>query len=170
MTSPLDNPGRWAVLGLTVFALACVGLIADHAPAVALVNESPSLPKGLYVRKPGAKPVAGAIVALPQPSSVRAYLDHLGMPRDVLLIKRVAATSGDRVCAVAGHIVLPTQVVRVLAQDRQGASLPIWSGCRRLEPHELFLLGDTPGSFDSRYFGPVHDDEVDGVFAEILTW
>lgn len=170
MTSPLDNGNRWAVLGVTLFTLGCASLIAARAPAAALVNESPSLPKGLYVRAFDPAPERGSIVAVPQPASVRAYLGHLGMPREVLLIKRVAATAGDQVCAVDDHIVLPGRIVPVRRQDRQGVKLPAWDGCRRLSPGELFLLGDTLSSFDSRYFGPVHDDRVEGVFKEVLTW
>ena len=42
--------------------------------------------------------------------------------------------------------------------------LPSWSGCRVLEENELFLVGDTPDSFDSRYFGIVTVDEIEGVW------
>lgn len=170
MTSPLDTGNRWAVLGVTAFLLACAGLIADRTPAAALVNESPSLPKGLYVRRIGAAPQRGAVVAASQPAAVRAYLEHLGMPSEVLLIKRVVATTGDWVCRVGDRLVVPGRAVRVRPKDRQGVALPAWRGCRRLEPGELFLLGDTPESFDSRYFGPVQADRVKGVFREVLTW
>lgn len=170
MTSPLDTGNRWAVLGVTLFVLGCAGVIADRAPAAVLVNESPSLPMGIYIRAFGTAPEPGSVVTVPQPASVRAYLAHLGMPDDVRLIKRVAATAGDPICAVDDHMVLPDRIVRVRRKDRQGVPLPAWVGCRRLGPGELFLLGDTPSSFDSRYFGPVRDDQVEGVFKEVLTW
>ncbi len=170
MTSPMDNGNRWAVLGFTVAVMAVVGLIADQAPAAALVNESPSLPKGLYLRAPGEAPSVGVIVATPQPVGARAYLRRQGMPAEVLLIKRVAAASGDRVCVQGDRLILPGRIVPVLVRDRQGVTLPAWSGCRRLEPGELFLLGDTPGSFDSRYFGPVQESAIEGVYREGVTW
>ncbi|WP_307369075.1 hypothetical protein [Brevundimonas sp. SORGH_AS_0993] len=31
-------------------------------------------------------------------------------------------------------------------------------------------MGDTAASFDSRYFGPVRADRLEGVFWEVLTW
>lgn len=170
MTSPLDNGNRWAVLGVTVFLLGCGSLILDHAPALALVNESPSLPTGVYIRVPGAVPERAAIVAVPQPASGRAYLAGLGMPSDVLLIKRVAATGGQVVCRHGGSLSTPGRTVEVKDRDRRGVRLPVWHGCRRLAADELFLLGDTASSFDSRYFGPVRRDQVQGVFAEGLTW
>lgn len=170
MTTPLDNGNRWAVLGVTLFALGCLAAVADRTPALALVNESPSLPRGLYLRDPGAPIARGATVALPQPAAGRAYLWALGMPSEVLLVKRVAAVDGDRVCRRGDAIELPGRRAPVRSRDRRGVILPQWRGCRRLGPDELFVLGDTPGSFDSRYFGPVRRADVDGVFRETLTW
>jgi type IV secretory pathway protease TraF len=92
------------------------------------------------------------------------------MPGGVLLIKRVAAVGGDAVCSDGRGLVSPGGVHPVRSRDRQGQPLSPWSGCRRLGPGELFLLGDTAGSFDSRYFGPVSRDEVRGVYREVMTW
>ena len=170
MTSPLDNGNRWAVLGVTVFFLTLGSLIAEHTPALALVNESPSVPRGLYLRQPGGAPLRGAMVALPQPPIARRYLGALGMPGEVLLIKRVAAVGGDAVCRQGSAVRTPGRLAPVLDFDRRGAALPGWTGCRRLAADELFLLGDTPGSFDSRYFGPVRIRDLEGVFRETLTW
>lgn len=170
MTSPLDNGNRWAVLGVGVFVFCLGSIVADRAPALALVNESPSLPRGLYLRDPGAAIARGATVALAQPAGGRAYLGGLGMPADVLLIKRVAGVGGDRVCRRGGEIELAGRSLPVRGRDRRGVVLPQWRECRRLGADELFLLGDTPGSFDSRYFGPVRRDDVEGVFRESLTW
>ncbi|MBC1181856.1 S26 family signal peptidase [Brevundimonas sp. WCHBH090558] len=168
--SPLDNGNRWCVTGVAVFALGCLALVAQHVPALALVNESPSLPEGLYARRFGAEIERGVVVAIPQPAAARAYLGDLGMPGDVALIKRVAAAGGDRVCVEGAQVLTPDGVWTVRSRDRGGAILPRWSGCRRLAPDELFLLGDTAGSFDSRYFGPVARSEVLGVYQEVLRW
>jgi len=109
-------------------------------------------------------------VALAQPATARAYLTRLGMPDDILLLKRVAAVEGDAVCDEGGTVRTPGRQVLRLDRDRQGAVLPAWSECRLLERDELFLLGDTPESFDSRYFGPVRKGEAKGVYQEVLTW
>ncbi|MBU2031166.1 MAG: S26 family signal peptidase [Alphaproteobacteria bacterium] len=150
--------------------MTCVGLILDRCPALALVNESPSLPKGVYFRQPGEGPDRNAIVAVPQPRVARPYLSGLGMPQDILLIKRVAAVGGEVVCRSDDEVRTPDRVVRARSRDRQGVALPTWSGCRRLASDEVFLLGDTASSFDSRYFGPVHRDQIRGVYREGLTW
>ena len=170
MTAPVENAKWLAVIGGTVVVLGCLGILAAWTPTPVLINESPSLPRGLYLRDSGAPIARGATVALPQPAAGRAYLWSLGMPTGVLLIKRVAAASGDCVCRRGDAIQAPGRTVPVRTLDRRGTALPQWRGCRRLEPDELFVLGDTPGSFDSRYFGPVNRADVDGVFRETLTW
>jgi type IV secretory pathway protease TraF len=92
------------------------------------------------------------------------------MPSEVLLIKRVAAVGGDRVCSDGRAVHTPGRRVMRIAEDGEGVALPAWNQCRDLASDELFLLGDTRGSFDSRYFGPVGRDEVSGVYREVLTW
>lgn len=164
---PRQNIHRWA-LPIAGLAFAVVGIGFD-GPALALVNESPSLPRGLYLRT-GAPIERGAVVAIAQPAAARSYLRRLGMPDDVLLLKRVAAVGGDRVCAGFGTVRTPGRQVRPLDRDRQGVALPAWRECRLLAHDELFLLGDTPASFDSRYFGPVRRGEAKGVYQEVLTW
>jgi type IV secretory pathway protease TraF len=144
--------------------------LAARAPKLVLVNESPSLPRGLYARTLQGRVVRGAIVAIRQPAVARPYLASLGMPGQVRLIKRVGAASGDVVCASPGVLTLPGRILVVRGHDRFGAALPVWRGCRRLRADELFLLGDTANSFDSRYFGPAPRAQVEGVFREVAAW
>lgn len=162
---------RWPTVALAAAALlAGVATAADSLPAVALVNESPSLPTGVYARVPSKTIALGSVVAIPQPAGSRAYLGSLGMPADVLLLKRVAAVGGERVCGRDRIVEAARWRVEARSQDRRGVSLAAWQECRVLRAHEVFLLGDTPGSFDSRYFGPVSRSEITGVYREVLTW
>ncbi|MDI1326973.1 MAG: S26 family signal peptidase [Brevundimonas sp.] len=169
MTPSLKSVGFWGIMA-ALGLLASAASVADRTPALALVNESPSLPRGVYLRRAAAEPEPGGVVAIPQPAAARPYLAALRMPPDVLLIKRVAAAGGDTVCRQEDRLVTPRRTVVVHERDRRGVILPAWRGCRRLGPQELFLLGDTPSSFDSRYFGPVHLSQVTGVYRELLTW
>lgn len=151
-------------------ALVLLGGAMIDGPALAIINESPSLPRGLYLRDHAAPPARGDIVTVAQPTSVRPYLARLGMPADVRLIKRVAATAGDAVCSDGRWLIAPWRMVEVRGEDRAGAALPVWRGCRRLNADEHLLLGDTPTSLDSRYFGPVRTAQIEGVYREALTW
>ena len=59
-------------------------------------------------------------------------------------------------------------VVARLAWDTAGRVLPSWDGCRTLAADEVFLLGDTADSFDSRYWGPVRTTAIDGVWRPLF--
>lgn len=170
MTRTLLSRVRPGLVAVAVLAALGSAAASARAPAPLLVNESPSLPRGLYVRAPGALPDRGAIVAIRQPAAARAYLARLGMPDEVRLIKRVVATGGDTVCSDGRRLLVPGRIVAIHARDRAGADLPRWAGCRRLAPDERLLLGDTPTSFDGRYFGPVTTTRIEGVYRETLTW
>lgn len=142
---------------------------ASRGPAPLVVNESASLPRGLY-RLTDRPPVVGAVVALRQPPSARAYLSGLGAPGDMRLLKRVMARGGEVVCADGRTLRWPRGTVMVAARDRRGVSLPGWKGCRALAPDEALLLGDSDDSFDSRYFGPVRRPALEGVYVEVVRW
>lgn len=150
--------------------LLVLGAVATQRPALALINESPSLPRGVYLRTPAAGIGRGAVVSLRQPHIVRPYFSRQGMPAEVRLIKRVAATGGDTVCSDGRWLIAPMRTVRVPSRDSAGRPLPTWRGCRRLAADERLLLGDTPSSLDSRYFGPVRTAQIEGVYRETLTW
>lgn len=166
MTLPRTSP----VWGLAILS----ALVAAHGSAEAsrplVISETASLPRGLYVRVPGGELRSGSLVVATPPSAARAYLDSLGVRREARLLKRVAATRGEWVCARRDRVEARERTVPVRDRDRAGRDLPRWSGCRPLLSGEIFLLGDSPDSFDSRYFGPVSEREVTGPYRELVTW
>jgi len=164
------TPRGWAAVLVAVTAVPGLPAAARALPTLVLINETLSLPRGLYVRRPGENVQRGATAASVQPDSARAYLASLGAPPDMLLLKRVAAVDGDVVCREGERVFTPAGEARVLGQDRRGAVLSAWAGCRRLEADEVFLLGEAAESFDSRYFGPVNRRELRGVFTAVATW
>lgn len=161
---------RGAVLACgAVGAIALASVAAGPPHAGLLVNESASVPRGLYRRT--AEPIApGRLVAVVPPPAARAYLATLGAGPHARLLKRVVASSGDVVCARDGELAWPGGRARARTVDRQGRALPVWRGCRRLDPGEVLVAGDTSTSFDSRYFGPVRTTEIEGVYREVWRW
>jgi type IV secretory pathway protease TraF len=155
---------RWEGWALGLAVLAAGGAVR---PPLFLINESASLPRGLYVRWAGP-PALGAIVAARPPRAGLAYLASLGAPADLRILKRLAARPGDRVCARHGRVATPLRTVVQRRRDLRGAPLPVWTQCRALGPGEAFLLGDSALSFDSRAFGPV--GRIEGVYRPVLTW
>jgi type IV secretory pathway protease TraF len=99
-----------------------------------------SMPHGLYWLSPGTGASLGSLVTLAAP----------GKP-GLVLLKRIAAVSGDGVCLEGRKLIIRgLSVAEALADGPAPASL-----CRALTASEVFLLGDGPRSFDSRYFGPI---------------
>lgn len=139
---------------------------AGGARPLLLWNRTASEPEGLYVRGAGSVSV-GALIAFPAPSAAFPYADgRMGYLRRVPILKHVAAVSGDQVCTVNDRLEINGRVrAPILRQDRRGAALPRWEGCRRLGDSEVFVFSDRiPNSFDSRYFGPVDRTDIIGVF------
>lgn len=138
---------------------------AAVSPAPRLVwNASASAPIGLYSVSPGALAEPGdmVIARVPEPfrrlAATRRYL-----PMNVPLVKRVAATAGDEVCALGqGIFVNGRSIVERLAVDGADRPMPMWSGCIRLRGRQLFLLMDAPASFDGRYFGVTDGGDIIG--------
>jgi type IV secretory pathway protease TraF len=137
-----------------------------------ILNETPSMAKGAYVRVDDvAKLKRGDIIAMPINGRAGNYLVRkLGYPKDTMLIKRVTGISGDLVCRQETAVTIGNNSIVAVRMDRHGNSLPVWGGCRVLLPNEVFLLGDHASSFDSRYFGPVTKDELVGIYRAAVTW
>lgn len=162
---------RPAVLPLAAMlaGIALVGFSAIAHPQPRLAwNASASAPIGLYRVISGA-PERGVFVLVRIPKSIEKLAAIRGyLPAGVPLIKRITAVAGDHVCAFDGAIIVSGEIVaRQRKADRAGRSLPRWNACRELVQGELFLLGDAPDSFDSRYFGPVTSARVIGRLAPL---
>lgn len=156
---------RWPVLVLTG-AAAAAALIALPAESDRLLyNHTPSVPVGFYVRTTGPV-VRGAFVTVRAAAvaPTAAHLREFEGPRD-RFIKRVAALEGDHVCA-AGEVVTINGGADIprRARDTTGNVLPHWNGCRILQTGEVLLLGESDDSFDGRYWGPIADELIEGVW------
>ena len=80
---------RWAL-----YAILAVNVIWATPRLIGemfLVNVTPSVPTGLYVRDFWAPVAVGAIVAVDQPPLAQRVLGPLGYPPEAALLKRVAA-------------------------------------------------------------------------------
>ncbi|RUU01118.1 S26 family signal peptidase [Mesorhizobium sp. USDA-HM6] len=152
--------------------LALIGFSAFASPTPLLVwNASASAPIGLYGLGLGAART-GDFLAVRLPKMVAALADQRGyLPSGVPLVKRIAAVPGAHVCAFNDAIIIDGKIAaRRVPTDAQGRTLPWWNECRVLGRHEVFLLnGEAPGSFDSRYFGPVPAANIIGRLVPLWT-
>lgn len=157
---------------LVLFGATAAAAIVAAAPGAGrdriLYNHTPSVQVGLYLRINEA-PARGAFVTVRAlhvaPAAARAR--GFDGPRDRFL-KRVAAEASDRVCAEGEALVInDAPPLPRRTHDSLGAPIPAWSGCLVLGVEEYLLLGDTPDSFDGRYWGPVTSDEIEGVWRRL---
>ncbi|KAF0864023.1 S26 family signal peptidase [Pseudomonas sp. LD120] len=155
---------RWP-LALLACSLAAIGwaTIATSPPRL-IYNASDSVPVGWYRISSAGSLAPGDLVLVRLPPEVSSLAAQRGyLPANVPLLKTVAATAPQRVCALGSQVLIDGIVVaRRMRWDRQGRAQPTWQACRRLVGDELFLLSSNPASFDSRYFGLVSVDAVIG--------
>jgi conjugative transfer signal peptidase TraF len=143
------------------------------APRPLLVwNASASLPRGFYrITAANAARPGDLVLARTPPEWAPMFAERGYLPRGVPLLKRVAATAGATVCRKGVAILIDgTEHATALRADRAGRPLPAWSGCRRLDTDEVFLLiPEHPASLDGRYFGPTPANLVIGRAAPVWT-
>ncbi len=153
-----------AIAASTFAAVFVITAIVDPLPRV-IWNASASAPIGLYRVHPDRDPPIGALVAVTPPERLARWLSVRGyLPEGVPLLKAVAAKAGQRVCRIGVVVSVDGDpVASARARDSGGRPLPVWTGCRTLEPSEIFLLNPTvPDSLDGRYFGPLPASTVIG--------
>lgn len=154
---------RIAVVGT---GIAVLGLTLLFPPAPRLVwNASASAPIGLYSVTPGATIDLGDMVIARVPDPYRMLAaQRRYIPANVPLVKHVAATAGDEVCALGTQIfVNGIWLADRRSADTKGRPIPWWGGCVRLRGRQLFLLmPGSPASFDGRYFGVTEGRSVVG--------
>jgi conjugative transfer signal peptidase TraF len=167
---------RFAIITMTLFFLA-----AGAGLAGARINTTPSLPLGLYWVH-DAKPTKGSVVLFCPPNQpvfieakARGYLaaglcDAGTQP----LMKRIVATEGDRVTIAADGTLVNGESLLNSAQvqaDPEGRPLPTYRGEFTLVAGQILLISEhSPLSFDSRYFGPVDEQNLQGVVEPVWTF
>ncbi len=150
-----------------------IGLSIGWADRQIVINTSESMPPGLYVRTRGPLTV-GQIVDFVIPPTARDYIrQRTGRDgTNWYLLKPIAAGPGDLVDTTGDTLRINGQPHGPIAGcDGSRRPLPHWRACRRLGADEFFVISErVPNSFDSRYFGPIHRDQIAAVRRPILTW
>ena len=154
-----------AAAALAAAFTALLGTILWPPRPLLLWNASASSPLGLYLIVPpeGVSP-GEMVVAWPPEFARRLGAERRYLPGNVPLVKRVAATAGDRVCA-AGEAVFVNGRLETLrrVRDPSGRPMPWWNGCETIAEGDLFLLAaSVPEAFDGRYFGVTRREHVVG--------
>lgn len=140
------------------------------APHFFIVNRTPSsAARGIYLRTHTALRRGELVeVCLPHAVAVfaasRAYIRGTGRCSDNSepVIKEIGGMPGDEVYVDPASI---------LATDSGGRSMPrSFPGRHLIQARQIWLDGNAPNSFDSRYFLSVPMDNVQAVLRPIWTW
>jgi conjugative transfer signal peptidase TraF len=161
------------VIALVVVAFVGSAVLLGH-PLV--VNRTHSLPVGLYYWSDVPIKRGSIVLFRPNPSIAP---EHLGVERGyeaprLPLLKRVVAVEGDVVSVSSSGVkingqLLPNSAPR--AYDEAGRALEMAELDEyKLGGDQVFLMGVTPTSWDSRYFGAVSLSRCSGSFVPLLTW
>jgi conjugative transfer signal peptidase TraF len=140
---------------------------------VVVINTSPSVAPGLYVRC-AVVPAVGRIVDFRIPDRAKQYvLTRTGQDcEDWYILKPIAAGPGDRVDATGSSLVIDGRAIAPMPPDfdSAGRPLPVWRENRVLGPDEFFVFSARiPNSFDSRCYGPITRKEIASVRRPLIT-
>jgi conjugative transfer signal peptidase TraF len=150
---------------------------AVKAPLV--INVSASVPRGVYLKeKEGNLERGNLVLVCPSNGAVwrlvaqsRSVVRGSGCGGTLApLMKEIAAVEGDTVEVTTGGLVLNGTLrtgTALLSFSSRGKPLPQASS-QKIPRGELFLLGSSPESLDSRYFGTIPIRDVQGVLTRIL--
>jgi conjugative transfer signal peptidase TraF len=162
---------RRVLSALAAVVVGCMTLAVETPRPLFVWNATSSAPVGLYHRQFGGIEHGDWVLIHPPFQAAQLAASRSYFPRNIGLIKRVAAQSNDRVCRSGQAVsVNGRHAATALIRDSRGRELPSWSGCVALKPGEIFVLNAPPASFDSRYFGPVPRDNVIERIAPLWTF
>ncbi|CDN58502.1 Conjugative transfer signal peptidase TraF (plasmid) [Neorhizobium galegae bv. officinalis bv. officinalis str. HAMBI 1141] len=171
---------RRAIVVLSMAALAAILLVVIAVTGGYRINLTPSEPFGLWRIIPLHRPAAVddlLFICPPETAAMRAarargYLRSGSCPGGVApLIKTVIAVAGQHVeisasVSVNGRMVSSSSLA---LRDGKGRPLTPFPG-GIVPPGYVFLHSAFPGSYDSRYFGPVPISGILGLAQEVFTY
>ncbi|AWK88593.1 conjugative transfer signal peptidase TraF [Azospirillum thermophilum] len=167
--------GVWCAAVLTSVATAAAGMAGWR------INSTPSLPVGLWRVDAAGTVAPGVVVELCPPDSApfrlareRGYVPAGSCPGGYQpLFKPIAAQAGDEVELTAEGVWVNGVLLansRPLAADGAGRPMPVLPrGRYRVEAGTVWVVSSHhPASFDSRYFGALPLESIQGTARPIL--
>jgi len=130
-----------------------------------IIQISSSFPRGIYLKKNVSEIIStGQVVLFEIPAEIKnLMINRKWIPENVryYLMKPVAATAGDHVSVQSGGVFVNHMYKGPVKKvDQQGLKLPQYHFYGELKQNTFFLLASAHNSFDSRYFGPIHQRSI----------
>lgn len=169
-TTTYDNVCKLTVAG---FYLLFLFLLLKGVENLIYKNPSISEPIGYYFAVPGVKIHTGDLVmTCVTDNSYKHVFNELGL-KDVVgqcsnglpyLIKRVVASTGDRVEITKAGVLINGTLYLNSKQFTEGRGVKLYplpiGYSHVLGEDEYFMLGKSPHSVDSRYFGIIKKNDI----------
>jgi conjugative transfer signal peptidase TraF len=162
------------VICLTVY-VGCTRLAR-----IVKINTTDSMPLGLYLLETAPIKLQRIVVACPPTAAARlglknGYLANGSCSSGAApVLKYVAAIGGSEVRVNAAGITVDGRALAYSSAhhlDRRGRPIPRFAdGIYRLSENEVWLYSPAPWSWDSRYFGPVTNNEIVGAASPLLVF
>lgn len=152
-------PLAGAGIGLSAILFSTISSVPERL----IWNRTGSVPVGLYWLSDEPFTKGGWVVVSARSAEARWAELHGFIGKDWPLLKRVAGVPGDEICR--DGVIVSINGLRAgeaLIASGSGLPLPSWSGCRRVEEDEVFLMNAHPNSLDGRYFGITRVGDVEG--------
>jgi conjugative transfer signal peptidase TraF len=166
---------RLYALGAAVIVAAfSAGKTIEASGHQLVVNDSPSMPRGLYWIRLGAVPTqrGEAVLFRPPVPFAALIVTRSWLPDGMPLLKSVGGLQGNLYCAIDHRFVVSGEDIGpIFARDGQGNPLPRIGGCRSVGHDEFLPVSNTiERSFDGRYMGAIPFANVIGTGFPLLTF
>ncbi|SHG54344.1 signal peptidase I/conjugative transfer signal peptidase TraF,TIGR02771 [Fodinibius roseus] len=154
---------------VSVGILVIIGMFSGYKVTI---NYTDSIPKGLYFIQ-NEVPGKGDYTLITK-QNLLDFATGRGYIADGSYIgKKIVGTPGDTV-VVSSKGVYVNSKEQVASQpikvDRNNRSMPHNIGTQIIKENEVFLLGETKDSFDSRYYGTIKAKYLKGTLIPIITF
>ncbi len=166
MNSPSNNKRLfWRLnkkeqrIALVLLAGLLAGLIL---PQRIIVATSDSLDHRIFFKVPvdTARIKHGDYLLFQLQKGEHAPFIHKGLKENNMLIKEVGCIPGNLLTKDTDGVFFcgQTRLGKALTKDSKGNDLPVFDFTGPVPNRRYFMIGTNPRSFDSRYFGLIHDD------------
>lgn len=145
----------WSDIALCATAVCLLVLIVGGFNLT--INYTGSIPEGLYYVQDD-KAEKGDYTLVTSPKVLRRAEARGYIASGTFIGKRIIAGAGDVICIKSDGVFLNGHRVPAsnpLLYDSAGRPMPKLRGCIKLSGRKVFVMGEEPKSFDSRYFGPI---------------
>ena len=160
------------IMGITLCIISFLSAAVLSRVCGFIINYTDSLPRGIYQLRPFNRAEHDMIVVFPVPEPVRDIVYGRGwLMKGALLMKPVAALSGESVSITDKGLYINKRLFGpVFVSDRQGMPLPRLRFSSLLTHDQIFVASPYKRSFDSRYFGPIHVNDILAQAIPVLTF